>query len=126
MDGWTPKDYEERECYVPQSVLDYLAEYRETLTYNSDSDWIFQSYRRPGHRVNDIYKTLRKTFGAAGMYKPGHLTHTIRHAVATRLANELPLHVVQEIMGHSVLATTAGYLHPQDQEKRRAAGKALI
>lgn len=48
--------------------------------------------------------------------------HRFRHTVATTLVNrgQVNLKVVQEFLGHSDIATTCGYLHPDVQAMRNA------
>ncbi|MBQ7572630.1 MAG: tyrosine-type recombinase/integrase [Clostridia bacterium] len=51
--------------------------------------------------------------------------HDLRHIVATLLlGSEVDLKIIQEILGHSTISTTANiYLHPGIEEKRKAFGK---
>ena len=55
--------------------------------------------------------------------KPGQGTlHLIRHSVASRLLQEkVDLETVREIMGHSLLSTTALYIHSTSETKKAAA-----
>ena len=50
--------------------------------------------------------------------------HDLRHSTATALLRSgVNLKVIQEILGHSTMATTANfYLHPDIEEKRKAIG----
>jgi len=46
--------------------------------------------------------------------------HRIRHTTATELANKAPnLRLVQELLGHTDLRTTTGYVHPDLQQMQR-------
>jgi integrase len=51
--------------------------------------------------------------------------HDLRHSTATALLRSgVNLKVIQEILGHSTMATTANfYLHPDIEEKRKAIDK---
>lgn len=50
--------------------------------------------------------------------------HSLRHYFACSLiANEVPLHVVQELMGHASIATTQLYLEVSDTEVHDAVSK---
>ena len=47
--------------------------------------------------------------------------HTLRHTFATRLSeNNVPLRVVQDLMGNASLNTTMRYTHALEDKKREA------
>lgn len=47
--------------------------------------------------------------------------HALRHTLATRLVEEkTPLNIVQDILGHSSIATTQKYLHKNEEVEREA------
>ena len=126
---WTPKTHHERECYVPQSVVDHLAAYRETLKHHEDLDWVFQNKRSPGEQWarSTSYQAIRDTFKRAGLYQKGKLTHEIRRAVAsTMLLNGTPIHVVKEILGHSTIKTTELYAFTTEEAKREASTRGIL
>ena len=126
-DGWEPKTYERRSVFLPPTVVEYLAEYRESLEQNSDDDWLFQSARTHDGRLNDPSKALRTTFRRAGLYSKGNLLHVLRHSVATTLLNNgTPLNIAMEILGHADLKTTQGYLHSTEQARRDAAKLGIL
>lgn len=51
--------------------------------------------------------------------------HGLRHTGATWLADAgVPLHVLQDILGHASIETTRGYLHPDDRHLASAAEQA--
>lgn len=51
--------------------------------------------------------------------------HGLRHTGATWMADAgVPLHVLQEILGHASMETTRGYLHPDDRHLASAAEQA--
>ncbi|WP_392426064.1 tyrosine-type recombinase/integrase [Barrientosiimonas humi] len=51
--------------------------------------------------------------------------HGLRHTGATWLADAgIPLHVLQEILGHQSIETTKGYLHPDHRHLAEAARQA--
>jgi len=50
--------------------------------------------------------------------------HTLRHGFGSHLAgNGMPLHMVQQLMGHSRLDTTGIYLHANPKEALEKAGE---
>ena len=51
--------------------------------------------------------------------------HGLRHTGATWMADAgIPLHVLQDILGHASVETTRGYLHPDDRHLASAAEQA--
>lgn len=129
-DDWTPKTNQERVCFISQDVVGQLEQYRATLKFNRDSDWVFQNKLRPGERwreTGNAYYGIHQAFKKAGLYRKGKLTHEIRRAVAsTMLLNGTPIHVVKEILGHSTIKTTELYAFTNEEAKREAAKNALV
>lgn len=61
----------------------------------------------------------------AALGLPNLTRHGLRHTGATWLADAgVPLHVLQEILGHASIETTRGYLHPDDRHLASAAEQA--
>lgn len=56
---------------------------------------------------------------------PDLIRHGLRHTGATWMADAgIPLHVLQDILGHASMETTRGYLHPDDRHLASAAEQA--
>ncbi len=56
---------------------------------------------------------------------PNLTRHGLRHTGATWMADAgIPLHVLQEILGHQSIETTKGYLHPDHRHLAEAARQA--
>nr|WP_218681853.1 site-specific integrase [Microbacterium flavum] len=61
----------------------------------------------------------------AGLGLPDLTRHGLRHTGATWMADAgVPLHVLQEILGHASMETTRGYVHPDDRHLASAAEQA--
>ena len=61
----------------------------------------------------------------ANLGLPDLTRHGLRHTGATWMADAgVPLHVLQEILGHASMETTRGYLHPDDRHLASAAEQA--
>jgi integrase len=120
---WTSKSYEERVVYVPEPLLHYLDEVRGRSTFFGDSDWVFSSRHGTPLDIHRVSRNVRRIFERAGLYRPGDGTlHLIRHSVATQLLQaKVDLETVREILGHSLLSTTALYIHSTNDAKREAA-----
>ena len=94
-----------------ESLNDYI-EYRNGIltSLNIESDFLF--IHQDGRKISrqDIYSIIR-SLGEKVLHK--HITpHTLRHSFATHmLENGADLRVVQELLGHSDVATTQLYTH---------------
>ena len=115
-DGWSPKSYQERSCFVSEEVIDYLHRHRNT------SKWLFPN---KWGRVRAVVRTcmdIREVFVRAGIYQKGTpLTHLIRHSVCSHLlGNGVDIETVRTVMGHASLQTTQGYAHTSDDRMRKA------
>lgn len=93
------------------AITSYLEERERILsTGGGTNDYLF--IHKDGRRVSrqDIYLII-KNLGEKVLHK--HITpHTLRHSFATHmLENGADLRVVQELLGHSDVATTQLYTH---------------
>ncbi|BAJ73216.1 integrase [Microbacterium testaceum StLB037] len=62
---------------------------------------------------------------SAPLYNFSLVQSGLRHTGATWMADAgVPLHVLQEILGHASMETTRGYLHPDDRHLASAAEQA--
>jgi len=69
-----------------------------------------------------VRRWLRRDMRAAGIVVAGRSVHTLRHSYATRMVDAgVGLQVVQALMGHADMGTTAIYLHSSVERLARAA-----
>lgn len=81
-----------------------FAEQRERLKHKEMTVWQLDHFFK---RLSDAMQTRISA-------------HRIRHTTATELANKAPnLRLVQELLGHTDLRTTTGYVHPDLQQMQR-------
>jgi integrase/recombinase XerD len=81
--------------------------------------WLFPGKKQDCPITTDsIFKACVAAARKAGITKPIH-PHSLRHAFATHLLDEgVNLLVIQRLLGHAHLKTTAGYLHLSDSAVR--------
>ncbi|NLY20711.1 MAG: site-specific integrase [Tissierellia bacterium] len=124
-------DKSNREIPLPTNINTMLLEHeaiqlKEIMRVRDvydDKDLIFADKignpierKRPGRRLSKICKDLKiehRTF------------HSIRHSYATRLFElDVPIKTVQELMGHTDMATTMNiYTHVMPEQKEEAVSK---
>ena len=103
------KGNKERLVPLPRPMLDELG--RLWLTHRNPR-WLFPNRR--GDRPLDssvLWTTFAAAAAAAGI-RPGVTAHALRHSYATRLIeNGIDIRVVQILLGHASIASTAIYTH---------------
>ncbi|NCC51637.1 MAG: site-specific tyrosine recombinase XerD [Spartobacteria bacterium] len=89
----------------------YLEEVRPTLTHDPQNRYLFLTNRKGPFTRKTIWKMIKKYARLAGIMK-NVTPHTLRHSFASHLlANEAPLRVIQEMLGHADISTTQIYTH---------------
>jgi len=116
-EGFSPKDYEERQVPIPPDLVTLLRELPRT------SEWVFPNPK--GGRMNHLLRRLKEIAETA---KVEHATlHKFRHTYATRLLEGgCDIVTLQHLMGHSDLETTRQYLNPDDTLKRAAVNRLSL
>lgn len=94
----------------------YLDEVRPFLVGNKVVDEVFVNFRGEPYSRKGIWKNFQKYEMLSGVSAK---VHTLRHSFATHLlAGGMDLRSVQELLGHSDLATTTIYTHIDDKQLR--------
>ena len=116
------KGDKERQVPLPQPVL---AELRSLWKTHRDKRWLFPSPRQEGPISRyALWLTFKQAVRAAGITR--RITpHSLRHSYATRLLESgVDIRVVQILLGHARIGTTAIYTHLT--EPTRASLKAIL
>ena len=116
------KGNKERCVPLPAPVL---AELRQLWTSHRDKRWLCPSPTGNGPITRHaLWQTFRKVIGEAGI-KARVTPHTLRHSYATRLLESgVELRIVQILLGHASIGTTALYTHLT--EPTRAGLKRIL
>jgi integrase/recombinase XerD len=116
------KGDKERQVPLPEPVL---IELRNLWKIHRHPRWLFPSKRRDGPITREaLWHTFHLAAQDARIDRPVS-PHTLRHSYATRLLeNGVDTRVVQILLGHVSIATTAGYTHLI--EPARGPLKALL
>ena len=110
------KGHKDRQVMLAEPLREVLAAY---WRWKRPTNWLF-----PGRNTDcpiatvSVFRACTKAARKAGINKPIH-PHSLRHAFATHLLDEgVNLLVIQALLGHAHLKTTARYLHLSDSAVR--------
>jgi len=110
------KGHKDRQVMLAEPLRDLLAAY---WRWKRPTNWLFPA-RNPDFPIatKSVFRACQKAAQKAGIRKPIH-PHSLRHAFATHLLDEgVNLLVIQTLLGHAHLKTTARYLHLSDSVVR--------
>jgi site-specific recombinase XerD len=106
------KGRKDRQVMLAEPLREVLAAY---CLWKRPTEWLFPGGKagRP-LTTKAAFITCRKAAKLAGIAKRVH-PHSLRHAFATHLLDDgVNLVVIQKLLGHADVATTARYLHVTD------------
>jgi integrase len=110
---------------MPPGLKDALLAWREQSVHRADTDWVFASDQTSGKNPMWLCMALkthvRPAVKAARIEKKVGW-HTMRHSLATLLAGSgESMKVVQELLRHAQMSTTADLYTQGDEDAKRAA-----
>ncbi len=107
-----------------ESIMEYL-EVRPEVTNQADMDALFISSK--GRRISNRMVELlaKKYFEKAGLDYEMYSPHKLRHTAATLMYHDgnVDIRTLQELLGHTSLATTQIYTHIKSDDLKDAAEK---
>ena len=112
------KGHKDRQVMLADPLREVLAAYWK---WKRPTNWFFAG-AKPDQPISThaVFLACRKAALLAGIEKPVH-PHSLRHAFATHLLDDgVNLVVIQALLGHAHLQTTARYLHVADSTVRAA------
>jgi integrase/recombinase XerD len=112
------KGRKDRQVMLAEPLREVLVAY---WRWKRPTDWLFPG-RKPDGPITrgSVFETCQKAARRAGIAKRVH-PHSLRHAFATHLLEDgVNLLVIQALLGHKNLRTTARYLHVADSTVRAA------
>jgi integrase/recombinase XerD len=112
------KGRKDRQVMLAEPLREVLVAY---WRWKRPTDWLFPG-RKPDGPITrgSVFETCQKAARRAGIAKRVH-PHSLRHAFATHLLEDgVNLLVIQALLGHKNLRTTARYLHVADSTIRAA------
>lgn len=110
------KGNKDRQAILSDPLREVLAAY---WRWKRPTDWLFPG-GNPGRPITreSVFDACRKAARRAGIDKALH-PHSLRHAFATHLLDDgVSLPVIQVLLGHRDLKTTARYLHVSETAVR--------
>lgn len=110
------KGKKDRMVMLSEKVLELLRAY---YTKYKPVYWLFEGPKGEQYSVRSVQEILKKAKSLAGIVHKGSV-HTLRHSFATHLLEGgTDLRLIQELLGHTSIKTTAIYTHITDTSKAR-------
>ncbi len=104
------KGKKDRYTILSKKVLEYLRLYYKL---EKPKTFLFEPQSRKGRQISTrtLQIIVKQSCHAAGINKKVTF-HTLRHSFATHLLEKgVNLRMIQQLLGHTSLSTTSGYLH---------------
>jgi integrase len=140
IQAWTPKDHEMRSIPLPRLAIDLLTQWQtqapEQCPYVFMDHGRWDYFRQQIHNntwragqdlTNNVLRRF-KTICRKACVGP-YTVHDLRRSCITNWAKELPIHVVQQLAGHSDIKTTQQFylsVRPEDVDKAQQVQQELV
>ena len=140
VQAWTPKDHEMRTIPLSQPAIDALTAWQsiapESCPYVFMDRGRWQYYRQQvtdgrwssrSDLVNNVLRRFKTLCKRAGVGR--YTVHDLRRSCITNWARRLPIHVVQQLAGHSDIKTTQQFylsVRPEDVAEAQSVAAALL
>lgn len=106
------KGGKDRYTFYSDTAIKYLEKY---LKAYQPKGWLFQGQTGGRYSETSLQKVFQKAKTQSAV-NPQITIHGLRHSFATHLVEKgVPLHVVQQLLGHHSIKTTEIYLHISNQ-----------
>ena len=127
--GWTPKDKDVRVVPLPTPVVSVLTSLQNAAPEGQVYVFVTAKGPRKGSRINraNCWRDFQAIRRRAGI--PKCTMHDLRKSYCTNLSAKVPMHVVQELAGHSDIRTTRRYyvqMRPEFLQVARQAAEATL
>lgn len=110
------KGKKDRMVMLSEKVLELLRAY---YTKYKPVYWLFEGPKGEQYSVRSVQEILKKAKSLAGIVHKGSV-HALRHSFATHLLEGgTDLRLIQELLGHTSIKTTAIYTHITDTSKAK-------
>lgn len=105
---------------IPPKLVEIIREYMATDWEPNDEGWLFFN-PKTGERLKTFRTVWEKIITYADV--KGMRFYDFRHTYCSYLIKHYPIHVVQRMMGHRQIETTAKYLHHFSDDMKSASVK---
>jgi integrase len=140
VQAWTPKDHEARTIPLSQPVIAALTAWQSIAPENCPYAFMergrWQYYRQQVSEgcwsaktdlVNNVLRRFKTLCRKAGVGR--YTVHDLRRSCITNWARKLPIHVVQQLAGHSDIKTTQQFylsVRPEDLAEVQNVASSLL
>jgi site-specific recombinase XerD len=122
----TSKSGKTREIPMSKRLRDVLQDYINWLEKKSGAikpdDPLFQQFNRKQRLSTRQVERIVAIYSQGALRRKIH-PHLLRHTFATNLMRVCDIRIVQEILGHTNIASTQIYTHPNGQDLKDAVNK---